>query len=278
MSNAPSPWLRAGLLLFCVAVVGTLVGASWESSIPSEEAEFEAESLAGQPTSPFWYDGPSKASRQIVQRATAELPPYRDAVPQALESDYMGPDSRIAVAWFMTNDTPDQVLNFYHRAILDAGLPVLAHRYNANAGYVGHMDPSTKETHLVSVLAQGKQTWVFISSGEATSLLKDQEQVPQELPLPRESQEPIVLAFRGEGLVRYSVQADVPQGKAAELAAFYRRAFSVQGWTLEREEEQETGGRHMLASRGRERVSALVQPQQDGARLLLTLDKQERTQ
>jgi hypothetical protein len=271
------PWLRAGLLLFCVAVVGALVGTGWESTLPPEE-NLEADSLAGLPTSPYWYSGPSEANRQVVQRATAELPPYKDAVPQALEADYLGPNSRIAVAWFMTHDTPDQVLGFYRQALLEMGIPVLAHRYNANAGYVGHMDPSTKETHLVSVLAQGGQTWVFVSSGGATSLLQAPEQLPKELPLPEGVQEPVVLAFRQEGNTRYSVQADVPQGRAEELAAFYRTTFGAQGWTLESGEEQEAGGMHMLASRGRDRISALVQPRGDGAQLLLTLDKQERAQ
>jgi hypothetical protein len=214
----------------------------------------------------------------VVQRATAQLPPYQDAVPQALEADYLGPSSRIAVAWFMTRDTVDQVLGFYRQELLEAGLPVLAHRYNANSGYVGHVDPATKETHLVSVLAQGGQTWVFVSSGEASSLLKDQEQLPEELPMPVGAREPVVLAFRQEGHVRYSVQAEVPQGRAEELAAFYRTAFGAQGWTMESGEEQEAGGMHMLASRGRDRISSLVQPRDGGAQLLLTLDKQERVQ
>ncbi len=184
MSRMPSPWLRAGLLLCCVAVVGALVGATWESTLTPEEEAFDEGSLAGLPESPLWYDGPSEASRRVVERATAELPPYKDAVPQALDADYLGPGSRIAVAWFTTRDTPDEVLGFYHQTLLEAGLPVLAHRYNANAGYVGFQEPFTQETHLVSVLAQSGTSWVFVSSGEATTLLEGQMRLPEELPMP----------------------------------------------------------------------------------------------
>jgi hypothetical protein len=214
----------------------------------------------------------------VVQRATAELPPYKDSVPQELEADYLGPNSRIAVAWFVTSDTLDEVLGFYYQTLLEAGLPVVSHLYNENAGYVGHVDPATKEAHLVSALDQGGQTWVFVSSGDAHSLLKDQDPLPEELPMPTGAQEPVVLSFRQEGRIRYSVHADVPQGRTEELVAFYRTAFGAQGWTLESGQAQEAGAMHMLASRGRDRISALVQPRTDGAQLLLTLDKQELAQ
>ncbi|HYH99763.1 hypothetical protein [Hyalangium sp.] len=282
MPSGPSLWLRVSLLLCCVAVVGILLGAGWESIAASEEevpeGVWEAQPLPALPESPLWYGGPSEGQRQVVARATAQLPPYPDAVAQALAADYLDPGSRIAVAWFVTRDPPERVLRFYREALLDEGLPVMEHRYHLNAGYVGHVDPASREAHIVSVLAQGGETVVFVSSGQVDSFLEGSSPLPEGLPMPEGAETPVVLAFRQEGRVRYSVQAAVPHARAAELAAFYRETFSTQGWKLEDTVEREAGETHLLASQGDSRISALVQPQEGGARLLLTLDAQEQVQ
>jgi hypothetical protein len=282
MPRGPSLWLRFSLLLCCVAVVGALLGAGWESIAASEEEVpedvWEAQPLSELPESPMWYGGPSEGQRQVVQRATAQLPPYHDAVPQALAADYLDPGSSIAVAWFVTRDPPERVLRFYREALLGEGLPVMEHRYNLQAGYVGHVDPASREAHLVSVLAQGGETVVFVSSGQVDSFLQGPSPLPKGLPMPEGAEAPVVLAFHQEGRVRYSVQAAVPQAGVAELAAFYRETFSARGWTLEDAAEHEAGETHLLASQGDSRISALVQPQEGGALLLLTLDAQEQVQ
>ncbi|KFE68958.1 hypothetical protein [Hyalangium minutum] len=282
MSNTVSPWLRGSLLLFCVAVIGALIGTGWEMSGASGEERFDAEVENDAPESdlPRSPRGPgtfSESERQVIRRATSELPPYPRAVPRAMAADYLAPGSPIAVAWFATSDTPDQVLGFYHQAILDAGLPAMQHWYNPNAGYVGHVNPATQETHLVSVLAQGGETLVFVSSGQVDSFLEGQTPLPQELPMPEGASPPVVLTFHEEGRVRYSVQADVPHLRAAELASFYRATFGNQGWTVQ-EVEQSTEGTHLMASRGAHRISALVKPSSPGALVLLTLDAQEQVQ
>ncbi len=281
MSNTGFPWLRASLLLLCVAVVGALIGVGWESlSTESPEAlDAAQESWQGEglPTSPVGDTGLSEAERQVVRRATAQLPPYHDAVPRPLAADYLGRGSPIAVAWFSTRDTPAQVLGFYRKAILDAGLPVMQHDYRANAGYVGHVDPASHQTHLVSVLAQGGETLVFVSNGQVDALLEGQEPWPEVVPMPEGVATPVVLAFREEGRVRYSVQAEVPHARAAQMASAYRKALTAQGWTLE-QTAPDAEGTAMLASRGDSRLSAQVQPASDGAQLLLTMDTREQVE
>jgi hypothetical protein len=278
MSKGPSPLARAGLLLFSVAVVGALIGFGWEASLYDEEAplvELPTGAADDLPSSPKWRSGPSSEERAIIQRATSGLPPYKDAVPEALAADFLDPGSRIAAAHFMTRDTPDEVLGYYRGTLLDAGLPIVQHRYNENAGYVGYMVPHTQVVHMVSALAQGGETAVFISSGQVASFIENQGEVPQGLPLPPGVSKPMVLTFRQEGRVRYSVMADLEAGQVREVAAFFRKAFESQGWKLEDVAEQDTGDVQVMVSRGSSRASAMAQRRGMGVRLYLTLEQQD---
>jgi hypothetical protein len=277
MTNGPSYGLRAGLLLLTVALVGGLVGFGWEFGL------HEAEALPDEPSvEPALISEPheggtglSDLERSIVRRATGGLPPYKDAVPQPLAADYLDPGSRIAAAWFMTRDTPEAVLGFYERALLEAGLPLVKHRYNANAGYVGYMEPHTQQLHLVSVLAQGGETTVFVSYGQVASFLESQGgQVPADLPLPANAQQPVVLTFQGEGRVRYSVMSEVQEARVEDLAAFYRKSFEERGWKLEDLTQDAADATQLMASRGDVRATAMVQQRGQGVRLYLTLDGQ----
>jgi hypothetical protein len=275
--RGPSPLVRTVLLLFSVSVVGILIGFGWEMST-HEEDEVVLDGLvpsgtAALPDSPAWYRGPSAEEREVIQRATSGLPPYKDAVPQALAADYLDPGSPLAAVWFMTPDSPDEVLGFYRKALEEAGLPAVEHRHNANAGYVAYMEPSSKRVHTVSVLAQGGETAVFVSSGQVDSFLESQGRVPSGLPLPEDVEEPVVLTFRHEGRIQYSVMADLPEGRVKALSDFYRESFGVQGWKLEDASERGADEAHFLVSRGSSRATALVRRQGAGVRLYLTLDQ-----
>jgi hypothetical protein len=278
MSQGPSPLARAGLLLFSVAVVGVLIGLGLESSLYGGEVdlvELPTGAADDIPQSPRWYSGPSPEERAIILRATAGLPPYKDAVPQALAADFLDPGSRIAAAWFMTRDTPEQVLGYYRGTLLDAGLPIVQHRYGENAGYVGYMTPHTEEMHMVSALAQGGETAVFISAGQVGSFVEHQGQVPQGLPLPRGVRKPMVLTFRQEGRVRYSVVAELEEGQVVELKDFFRRAFEAQGWKIDDVSERGTQEMQLMVSRGGSRATAMAQRQGVGVRLYLSLEQQD---
>jgi hypothetical protein len=280
MAREPSPLARAGLLLFSVAVVGALIGVGFEISLAPDEdlplVQLPTGASDERPSSPKWYSGPSPEERAITARATAGMPPYKDAAPEALSADFLDPGSKIAVAYFTTQDTPDQVLAYYKEKLLAGGLPIVQERYNENAGYVGYMVPNTLEMHMVSALAQGGETTVFVSTGQVASFVENQgQQVPQDLPVPPGVHEPVVLTFRQEGRVRYSVMADLEEGQAQEVSAFYRRAFEAQGWKLESSSDQNPLEAHLTASRAGSRATAMASQQGAGVKLYLTLDRQE---
>ncbi|SEU31782.1 hypothetical protein [Stigmatella erecta] len=276
MPKGLSPLWRAGLLLFSVAVVGALIGFAWEGEVHErQEARLEAqmthatEEMVSSSRHP---SGLSEAERRTVQRATQGLPPYKDAVPQALASDFLGPNAPMAAAWFMTEDPPQAVLDFYQATLRDAGLPTYRHSYNANAGYVGYMEPDTKEMHTVSVLVQGQQTAVFVSKGKVAELLDHPMPLPPGVTLPPGAGEPMVLSFREEGRIRYVITADLDEAQASALLPFYRGALEPQGWVMD---EPVPGSSQVSFRRGRSRFDAAIQREGAAARLYLTLEQQE---
>jgi hypothetical protein len=150
-----------------------------------------------------------------------------------LAADYLGSGAPISVAWLSTTDTPGQVLEHYRRQLLDAGLPVLGQRQGEHAGFVGYWSPATSEVYLVSVLAQGGETLVFISAGQPGPLLESPVPVPEWLPLPSRLEQPLALTFTLEGTTQYTVSGQVPTGTLEEVAASFHSVLLQQGWSVE---------------------------------------------
>ncbi|WP_225413445.1 hypothetical protein [Stigmatella hybrida] len=279
MPQGPSPLARVGLLFFSVSVVGALIGFGWEARL-SEQEEARIDNLLSEDTQgvrepPARQSGPSAEEKAIVQRATQGLPPYKDAVPQPLAADFLDANSPFAVAWFITRDTPWAVLDFYQDALLKEGLPPVQHRYNANAGYVGYVMPRTQKVHMVSVLAQGGETMVFVSAGQVESFIENQGQLPPGLPLPPGAREPVTLTFREEGRVRYSVMASLAPEQVNGVQAFYQQALEPQGWLLEDGAREPSPEPQFSFRRGDSRLNATVQREGAGARLYLSLEQQK---
>ncbi|MCP3139157.1 hypothetical protein [Pyxidicoccus xibeiensis] len=225
--------VRVGLWLFSLAVVGGLIGFGWERAAYPEEP-VELEQLQARADEEFAATGPRRTPEEqaVLARALSHFPPYPNAngAPEVLASDYLGPNTPMAVAWFSTKDTPDQVLAHYQGTLADAGLPPLSKRYGQNGGYVGYWTPSTKEVHLVSVLAQGGETFVFVSSGQVGPLLEGTASVPAWVPLPPGVKDPVVLTFRMEGVTYYTVSGQVPEGRLADVGGAYQATLKEKGW------------------------------------------------
>ncbi len=233
MEAEPRPAIRAMALLFSVAVAGGLIGFGWERFTYEEQPE------------PVPYVPPevqevlspreqrTPAEEAVLERALSNFPPYPNASrPEVLAADYLGPESPIAVAWFSTKDTPDQVLSHYNGTLLDAGLPVIGERYSKHAGYVGYWSPSRQEVHLVSALAQGGETTVFVSSGQVDPQQDVATRVPEWIPLPPDVAETTALTFLMEGATQYAVSGQVETGTVLEVAESFQRTFGERGWSV----------------------------------------------
>lgn len=234
----PRPAVRTVALLFSMAVAGGLIGFAWErfsyeqpvdpiDRVTPQDMLTQPEPEPGsRPTRSAWEEG-------ILRRALSHFPPYpHGSRPQVLAADYLGQQAPIAVVWFTTRDTPDQVLTHYSGTLMDAGLPTMGHRYNENAGYVGYWSPSSKEVHLVSALAQGGETTVFVSSGQMAPLLEGAPKVPEWIPMPMAAEDASALDFQLEGATQYAVSARVPESTVAQVETFFREDFEKRGWSV----------------------------------------------
>ncbi|WP_205525401.1 hypothetical protein [Pyxidicoccus trucidator] len=276
MAAASGRAIRIPALLFSVAVVGGLIGFGWErvsyrERSPSEEwsppelpGHGEVGSRRGLQRTP--------EEEAILQRALVHFPPYpRGSRPDVLAADYLGPGVPMAVAWFSTQDTPRQVLDHYAKALLDAGLPVIRENHGENGGYVGYWTPDTLEVRLVSVLAQGGETLVFVSAGQVKPLLERGMTVPAGVPLPPGLSAPVAMRFNMEGTTHQVVSGQLPEDTLGGAEARYRATLREQGWRAGATEPVETGGIAFDVERGETRGRAVLREQPPGVEWRLSL-------
>ncbi|WP_342378977.1 hypothetical protein NVS55_06160 [Myxococcus stipitatus] len=262
MPSSSSLVIRVPALLFSVAVVGALIGFTWEGAVYGKRAVSEEWSPP-----PSLDDAPeAKAARTpeedaALKRALVHFPAYpRASRAELLAVDYLGPDVPIAVAWFSTQDTPEQVLSHYEKVLLDKGLPVLGERHGVNGGWVGYWSPAKEEMRLISVLAQGGETLGFVSAGQVGPLLKRASSVPAWMPLPAELSEPVTLSFNMEGASHHVVAGKLPEGTPTEVGARYRELLTQKGWEVGAVEQVDVGGIAFEVIRGTTLGRATVRP------------------
>ncbi len=271
----PNPGWRIAAVLALVAAIGGLGGYAWErnSQEDPEEPLVSAPTEAELGVEEENVSGPSVASQEVVRRATQNLPPYKGAVPEAVAADYLGARAPIAVAWFSTHDSIDEVFGFYRDAFEKAGLPVVEKRYGPGSGYVGYMDPKDDEVHLISAMAQGGETMVFPSAGKMAGLAEGTPEVPESLPHPKEATGTMVLKLGQESAAQYSLVAQVPGGTVADVVEFYRKGFLEKGWQVRSVTTTDPTQTRVEASRGTSVASAVIRvaPTSDGVQVYVSM-------
>jgi hypothetical protein len=239
-----------------IACVGGIIGFGAEE-VSFRRAAVGDDAAFGQTVGASVPQGPTAAERALIQRATEGLPPYKDAVPQPLAADFLGERAPIAAAWFRTQDSAKEVLDFYEGTFTDAGIPMVGAYTGPSSGYVGYLNPRTHEVHLITVVAEGGQTMVFPSVGNVEGLKGGSATFPEGVPHPAGASAPLVLTFHREGEVEVTMAAKVGKETLRELVAFYRDAFPAQGWSLTavREEKDQAT---LEASRGDSKLTTLL--------------------
>ncbi|WP_224247730.1 hypothetical protein [Hyalangium gracile] len=251
-----------------------MFASSWRATLP--EGPFRSTSTpGGLELGPGLFEKEhGKVRLEVVRRATQGMPSYKGERLQALAADFLGEGSSIAAGWFMTRDTPEQVLGFYREGLGRTGLPVLFHHHNPSAGYVGYRDPETQALHLVSVLAQGAETTVLVSHASADAVTGAlQGPLPPELPMPKAVQQHLVMSFQDEGPARFTGHVSAPHARVEGLADLFRQEFKRRGWSVEQGSEQLDEEVLLSARRGSARVSILIQPQASGAQAFFTMER-----
>jgi hypothetical protein len=277
MTGEPRPAVRAVALLFSMAVAGGLIGFGWERFMYEAPADVADQTMAEDVLAQPVRRTRTPEQEEILRRALSHFPPYpRGTRPEVLAADYLGADVPIAVAWFSTQDRPDQVLAYYNSTLLDAGLPTVGDRQSEHAGYVGYWSPASEEVHLVSVMEQGGETLVFVSSGRMARLLEGPPKVPQWIPLPPDAEDASALTFKLEGGTQYTVSARVAEGSVPEVMEFFQKALGERGWSVQRVRDPDDFGVQLDVRRGEVRGMVMLRRQPPAPEVMIYLSLTER--
>jgi hypothetical protein len=271
--------VRAAALLASMALVGGLIGMGWEQAIDTQAEAPDPEPLT-QSEEPLKPAGPRQRSSEeeaILQRVLSHFPPYpRGSRPEVLAADYLGAKVPIAAVWLATEDSPDEVLEHYRQVLEEKGLPPIGQRYNPHAGFVGYWDPESEEVFLVSTLAQGGETLVFVSVAQVAALVEDSKFVPEWFPLPPRLEEPMALSLSLEGVKQHTASGFIPVSSLGVSADSYRALLVAQGWTVAAERQPHVNEVELDIHRDQVQGTALLKHTPMSPRVHLFLSLRER--
>lgn len=206
------------------------------------------------------------------REALIGMPTYPGAVPHRVAETMRGQGGKMAVAWFSTPDSVQQVLEFYE-ATFDRLHPFyVSHRYSERSGYAGWLEPDKGSAmadagmemldgvmHLASVLKEGNQTLVLLSTSRPLQILDGVARLPAGVVLPPWAETPKVFDL-GEGqLAQTTLFSEVKEREVAEVDAWMQSGLRDQGWKIA-DHVSATGRTSLDFQRNRERLSVMITP------------------
>ena len=233
-------------LLFGVVILGGVLGtgAYW---IRASQEDTQLEAIMAQ--SPHSVDPARAISVDLTAPSPAALegiPAYPRAVPRRVAESMQGQGSQLAVAWFTTDDSVEDVLAYYEAAFTQQKAPYVSHRYNDRSGYVGWLQPDRAGglsedsgfeilegvMHLVSVMKEGRQTAVLLSASRPMELLDNPSRLPPGVVLPPYADSGKVFDVGEGGLKQTTVWSEVRDHPIAEVEAWLRDNLKQHGWKI----------------------------------------------
>lgn len=234
------------LLLVAVAVLGASLGtgAYW---IKAAQDDAKLETVMEQTTrTSDPKRGMSVDLTAPPPEALAGLPAYPRGVPRRVSESMKGQGSKMAVAWFTTDDSLDEVIAWYEVAFMKEKRPYVTHRYGDRSGYIGWLQPDKPITlgeepslavfdgvmHLVSVMKEGRQTAVLLSASRPMELLDNQTRLPPGVELPPYAPHARVFDLGDGELKQTSIFTEVNDHPLAEVEGWMRENLKQHGWRL----------------------------------------------
>lgn len=174
------------------------------------------------------------------------IPAYPNAVPKRVADSMKGQGTKMAVAWFTTEDSVDEVLAFYEVGFIKDKRPYVTHRYGERSGYIGWLqldkpialsDEAGLSTfdgvmHLVSVMREGRQTAVLLSASRPLALLDNPTLLPPNIELPAYVSGARVFDLGDGALTQTSVFGDAADKTVPEVEGWLKENLKQHGWKL----------------------------------------------
>jgi hypothetical protein len=228
--------VRPGPILAVAAVAGIGLGLYWSRKQGLEEhvqLDHMAELVESLPPTRFPMPPAEPKTRRSDFRAVEGLPPYPGAMPQKLLSQEDGVGGEMRIAWFETQDTPDDVIYFYEKAFADQGILFVSHFFSEKAGYVAYASPDKERMHMIFALREYGKTTVFPSSSNPGKLLASlNSPLPPEVPQLPGTSTSMVFDFDEKALAQKSFIATVEGKTVEEVTQWYADTFKSKGWQV----------------------------------------------
>lgn len=280
-----SVWRALGL----AAIVGVVAGAVLATSQrPPEDFDAQAEALAAKVVpngAPAVMPAQPKADFKDMMapdpRSLRGIPAYPGVDPRRIVGSRPGADQTMAISWFTTGDTVEDVLGFYERAFADADLLYTSHRYNDRRGYVSWFEHDYADDqqpvfgkgvmHMVSVSREGEQTTVMVSATEPQKILENLSPLPAGVRIPP-GPTPQVLNLSEFGQQRVTILASYDYG-ADKLLSSLQDLWKETGWKLVDRAESDNGTTLVVVALNERQQTVVIDGRGERSQLLITLEE-----
>lgn len=205
---------------------------------------------------------------EVDPEALEGIPPYPGAYPRDIARGVKGQGAEMKIAWFSTEDSVDEVMDFYARKFEEEKRPWVSHRFHAKHGYVAWMEMPSEKTHTVTVTRSGSQTLVFPSTGYPRKLLEQPPSQPQSLPQFPGIDGGVMFSFDEAQNPRLTWFATIPGKRLSEVRDFYTRGMTEKGWTIE-EINEEAQGQVRIQAKGPDRNCSVLLKENSGVGILV---------
>ena len=179
---------------------------------------------------------PSPEVGSVKLPSTDGLPQYPGAFVRPLMQTKKGEGAEMNIAWFATQDSVRDVLQFYSAKFAEKHLLYVAHQYSDHAGYVGYLGLDDDRMHLISVMRDHQATLVFPSSSLPEKLLDAAKAPVAPAGLPTIAGAEGNLAFDVGALnggPRRLWLTRVPQRSLVSVLEQYKQDLATHGWNVE---------------------------------------------
>lgn len=278
--GTPIGWILAGS-----AVTGIALGLGLAARKASQDEEAELH-VAPEVAQVVPIGHPMAATADMMRpdpRALSGIPPYPHGVARALTSGATT-GARVNSAWFSTPDSPDAVISFYEKAFARENRQFAAHRYSARTGFIGWLErPDTEDgglpdfdkalLHLVTVVRQGEETVVLLSSSEPAKLLEG-DALPGGVFLPSGAHPHAINVGEG-GVTKWVIMASYPDGQMKNLDDQLVEWWKAHGWSLDERTPAATRTGLVASRKGLTQI-VRIEAQPGGTRVTLWFDQKDQ--
>ena len=280
-----SVWKALGL----AAVVGIVAGIVLaETQRPPEFDEREAERLAEQviPTGEplIRPEDPKKQPENFMApdpRSLRGIPPYPSASPRRLVASHPGASQTMAISWFETGDSVEDVLSFYEKAFTESNFMFTSHRYSPQRGYVSWFEHDQTELegvptfgkgllHMISATREGNRTQVLLSATEPQKILENATPMPAGVRVPPGGT-PQVINLSELGQQRATIIASYGYG-ADRLIENLENVWKEDGWKVV-DRSETMGARQLTAVLNQRQQTVVIEGRGDTSQLVITLEE-----